>query len=284
MKIFVAGSTGVIGQRLLPKLVQAGHEVTGMTHNPQRKGLIESWGARAIVADAFDRQGMIAAIGEVRPDVVIHQLTSLSQWNLEDNARIRMEGTRHLVEAAQIHGVTRMIAQSIAWAYEPGEHPAAEDAPLDIQAPAPRKSTIDGIISLEHAVVQMPNHVILRYGMFYGPGTWYDANGVMAEKVRTRALPATDGVISFLHIEDAANAALQALDWPAGPVNIVDDEPAAGTVWLPVYAEALQAPSPAYQAGSKRGERGASNAKARMEYGWQPLHPTWRTGFGQSLS
>lgn len=283
MKIFVAGSTGVIGQRLLPKLVQAGHEVTGMTHNPRRKGLIESWGARGIIADAFDREGMIAVIGEVRPDVVIHQLTSLSQWNLEDNARIRMEGTRHLVEAAQIHGVKRIIAQSIAWAYEPGDHPATEDVPLDVQAPAPRKSTIDGIISLEHAVAQMPNHVILRYGMFYGPGTWYDAHGVMAEKVRTRALSATDSVMSFLHIEDAANAALQALDWPTGSVNIVDDEPAAGTVWLPVYAEALQAPAPAYQAGSKRFERGASNAKARQEYDWQPLHPTWRTGFAQSL-
>ena len=120
MKIFVAGSTGVIGQRLLPRLVQAGHEVIGMIHDPQRKGLIESWGAKGIVADAFDREGIIASIGEVRPDVIIHQLTSLSQWNLEDNARIRMEGTRHLVEAAQIHSVKRMIAQSIAWAYEPG--------------------------------------------------------------------------------------------------------------------------------------------------------------------
>lgn len=283
MKIFVAGSTGVIGQRLLPRLVQAGHEVIGMTHDPQRKGLIESWGAKGIVADAFDREGIIASIGEVRPDVIIHQLTSLSQWNLEDNARIRMEGTRHLVEAAQIHGVKRMIAQSIAWAYEPGDYPATENVPLDVQAPPPRKSTIDGIISLEHAVAQLPNHVILRYGMFYGPGTWYDANGIMAEKVRTRALPATDGVMSFLHVEDAANAALQALDWPTGPVNIVDDEPAAGTLWLPLYAEALHAPAPAYQAGSKRGERGASNAKARKEYGWEPLYPTWRTGFAQSL-
>ena len=89
--------------------------------------------------------------------------------------------------------------------------------------------------------------------------------------------------MSFLHVEDAANAALLALDWPTGPVNIVDDEPAAGTLWLPLYAEALHAPVPAYQAESKRGERGASNAKARKKYGWQPLHPTWRTGFVQSL-
>ena len=152
------------------------------------------------------------------------------------------------------------------------------ERPSDVQAPAPRKSTIDGIISLEHDVAQPPNHVILRYGMFYGPGTWYDANGVMAEKVRTRALPATDGVMSFLHVEDAANAVLQALDWPTGPVNIVDDEPAAGTSW-PVYADArllqhikrgasaanaaLRMPKPGRStAGSRyipRGEQGSRN-------------------------
>ncbi|OMF74496.1 NAD-dependent epimerase/dehydratase family protein [Paenibacillus glucanolyticus] len=283
MNIFVAGSTGVIGQLLLPKLVQAGHEVVGMTHNPQRKEFIESWGARGVVADAFDREGMIAVIEDIRPDVVIHQLTSLSEWNLEDNARIRMEGTRHLVEAAQAAGVKRMIAQSISWAYEPGDYPATEEVSLDIHAPAPRKSTIDGIVSLEHAVAQLPNHVILRYGMLYGPNTWYDAKGSVAEKVVHRALPSTDGVTSFLHVEDAANAALLALDWPIGPVNIVDDEPAAGTLWLPVYADALQAPTPEYQAGSHRGERGASNAKARKEYGWEPLYPTWRSGFAHAL-
>lgn len=283
LKIFVAGSTGVIGQFLLPKLVQAGHDVIGMTHNPRHKDLIESRGARGIVADALDREGMITAIGDIRPDVVIHQLTSLSQWNLEDNARIRIEGTRHLVEAAQAAGVKRMIAQSISWAYEPGDYPATEEVSLDMHAPAPRKSTIDGIVSLEHAVSQIPNHVILRYGMLYGPNTWYDATGSIAEKVRSRALPSTDGIMSFLHVEDAAAAALSALDWPSGPVNIVDDEPAAGTLWLPMYADALQAPAPEYQAGSQRGERGASNAKARKEYGWEPLYPTWRSGFARAL-
>lgn len=283
MKIFVAGSTGVIGRLLLPKLTQAGHEVIGMTHDEKRRPLIEAMGAKSMVVDAFDREAMITAVGEVRPDVIIHQLTSLSNWNFAENARIRIEGTRNLVDAGQAAGVKLMIAQSIAWAYEPGDHPATEEVPLDIHAPLPRKSMIEGIVALEEAVAEMPHHVILRYGMFYGPDTWYEAKGTMAEKVRNGELPATDGLTSFLHVEDAANAAMQALNWPTGPVNIVDDEPAAGKDWLPVYAQALNAPVPAYTSGSNRGERGASNAKARNKLGWVPLYPSWRSGFAQSL-
>ncbi|MFF2090875.1 NAD-dependent epimerase/dehydratase family protein [Paenibacillus sp. NPDC058174] len=283
MKIFVAGSSGVIGRFLLPKLVKAGHEVTGMTHNPEQLQVIEALGAKAIVADAFDREGMIAAIGEIKPDAVIHQLTSLSSWSSADNARIRVEGTRNLVDAAKQAGVKKMIAQSISWAYEPGDAPASEEVPLDIHAAAPRKTTIDGIAALEKAVAEIPEHVILRYGTLYGPHTWYDSKGAMADKARNRELPATAGITSFLHVEDAANAALLALNWPSGTFNIVDDEPAPGTEWLPVYTDALQAPAPEIQHGSSGWERGASNAKARNEYGWMPKYPTWRAGFVQAL-
>jgi len=283
MKIFVAGSTGVIGRFLLPKLGQAGHEVIGMTHDEARRPLIEAMGARSMVVDAFDREAMIKAVGEVQPDVIIHQLTSLSNWNFAENARIRIEGTRNLVDAGQAAGVKLMIAQSISWAYEPGDHPAAEEVPLDIHAPLPRISMINGIVALERTVAEMPHHVILRYGMLYGPDTWYDAKGDMAEKVRNGELPATDGLTSFLHVEDAAIAAVQALDWPTGAVNIVDDEPASGKEWLPVYAQALNAPAPVYKPGSNRGERGASNTKARGELGWMPMYSSWRSGFAQSL-
>ncbi|MCG7408289.1 NAD(P)-dependent oxidoreductase [Paenibacillus sp. ACRRX] len=284
MKIFVAGSTGVIGRLLIHRLVHAGHEVVGMTHRLDRKAHIQAMGAKSIVVDVFERDAVLAAVGDVRPDVIIHQLTSLSNWSIEDNARIRIEGTRNLVDAAQAAGVTQMIAQSISWAYEPGDHPAGEQVPLDIHAPLPRKTTIDGISALERIVAEIPEHVILRYGALYGPHTWYDHKGLIAEKVIQGQLPATDGITSFLHVEDAANAALLALDWPPGPVHVVDDEPAAGTEWLPVYATALQAPVPAHQSGRQRGERGASNAMARNEYGWTPLYPTWRTGFAQSLN
>jgi nucleoside-diphosphate-sugar epimerase len=265
-------------------LVQAGHEVVGMTRTSERKRLIEQSGARAVVVDVFDREAMIAAVGDARPDAVIHQLTALSDWNLADNARIRTEGTRNLVDAALAAGVRSMISQSICWAYEPGDGPAAEQTPLDLGAPMPRQMTIDGVAALETATAELPHHVILRYGMLYGPGTWYERGGFMAAKVMNGELPATDGVVSFLHVEDAARAAVLALGWPSGPVNVADDEPAAGTQWLPVYAAALGAPTPEHRPGSNRGERGASNAKARSEYGWEPLYPTWRSGFAQASS
>ena len=283
MRIVVAGSTGVVGRLLLPMLLREGHEVIGLTSNERNIAAIEKTGARAVVANVLDRETLRSAIREARPDAIIHQLTSLSNRNFADNTRIRIEGTRNLVDAAQETGVERLIAQSISWAYEPGEGPAEEDVPLDVLASEPRKTTIDGIVALEETVAEMPNHVILRYGMFYGPGTWYDHGGFMAERVLQKKIPATEGITSFLHVEDAANAALLALRWPSGPVNLVDDEPAKGLDWLPVYAEALGAPAPDALTNRNGWERGASNAKARQEYGWEPIYPTWRTGFARSF-
>ncbi len=283
MKILVAGATGVIGRALLPMLVREGHEVIGMTRSDASKSLISEVGAAPLVADALDRESIMAALREARPDVVIHQLTSLSNYNVEDNARIRTIGTRNLVDASQAVGVRRMVAQSISWCYVPGNDPAAEEIPLDLEAPQPRKTTVDGVAALELAAAEMPEYVILRCGLLYGPGTWYDRNGLMAGKVRRKELKATEGVTSFLHVEDAARAAVAALAWPNGPVNVVDDEPAPGTEWLPLYAEAIGAPEPDIREGSGRGERGAANAKARKVYGWKPLYPTWREGFPASL-
>lgn len=277
MKIFVAGAAGVVGRCLLPMLIEAGHEVTGMTRSESKLAQIEESGAKAVVADAFDRDKLYQLIGDFRPDVVIHQLTALSEWNLADNARIRTEGTRNLVDAALAANVPRMIVQSISWAYEPGNVPASETESLDYEAPAPRKISVDGVIAMEQAASDMPHSVILRYGALYGPDTFYDHHtGIFTSKVKQGLVPATDGVTSFLHVEDAARAALLALDWPDGPVNIVDDEPAAGKVWLPLFADSLGAPVPAVEDGMNRGERGASNAKAKQQYGWNPQYPSWR--------
>ncbi len=284
MRIFVAGATGAVGSFLLPKLIRAGHEVIGMTQSESKKSIIENTGAKALIADVFDREAIRSALDESQPEVVIHQLTSLSSRNFSDNTKIRKEGTQNLVDAALSVGVKRIIAQSISWAYEPGERPATEDVSLDIDAKEPRKSTIDGILALESAVMKIPEYVILRYGMFYGPGTWYEHNGYMAEQIYQRQVPATEGITSFLHVEDAAEAALLALQWPSGPVNIVDDEPARGIDWLPIYAQAIGAPIPENLAISNAWERGASNRKARQEYGWKPLYPTWREGFTDSLN
>ncbi|WP_339803369.1 NAD(P)-dependent oxidoreductase [Paenibacillus sp. FSL R5-0744] len=284
MKIFVAGAAGVIGRLLLPKLLEAGHEVVGMTHKEENRAFIEKCGAQAVIADVFDREAIFASIHKAQPEVIIHQLTSLSQRNFSDNSRIRIEGTRNIVDASLAAGVEQIIAQSISWAYEAGDVPATEETPLDLKALEPRRRTIEGIYSLEKAVAEIPNHVILRYGMLYGQGTWYDTNGYMAAEIRQERMTATDAVVSFLHVEDAANAAVLALNWPSGPVNIVDDEPAKGLDWLSAYSDTIGAPAPNVQEGRAGWERGASNTKARMDYEWSPLYPSWRSGFARSLN
>ncbi|MFS0836507.1 NAD-dependent epimerase/dehydratase family protein [Paenibacillus sp. 1P03SA] len=284
MKIFVAGATGVIGRSLLPLLIKEGHTVYAMVRGKAGKEAVLAQGAVPVEADVFDRDELIAQLRRAEAEVVIHQLTALSGYNLEENARIRKQGTRNLVDAAREAGTGKMIAQSISWMYEPGDGPAGEDVPLDLEAPEPRKTTVDGVAALERAAAEMPEFVILRYGLLYGPGTWYARDGAVADKVRGREVRATEGVTSFLHVEDAARAALAALEWPSGAVNIVDDEPAPGTLWLPAYASALGAPEPEFQPGRSRGERGASNAKARRDYGWEPVYPSWREGFKTSLA
>lgn len=234
MRIFLAGATGAIGKALVPQLIDQGHEVLGIGRSGEGAGRL----------DIYDRPAVVRAVAEFNPDVVIHQLTALADFDLSANARIRVEGTRNLVDAALASGVRRMIAQSIAFAYEPGDGPADEATPLDNTTEEPRATTVSGVRALESAVAELPEHVILRYGLLYGPGTWYVPGG----------REATDGAGSFVHVHDAAAAAVQALTWPNGTVNIVDDDPSPG---------------------SAPGQRGATNVLARKR-GWQPRFPSWR--------
>jgi nucleoside-diphosphate-sugar epimerase len=278
MKIFVAGATGAIGRLLVPLLVQAGHEVAGSTRSTSKSQAILARGARPVVVNALDREALFAALRAELPDVIIHQLTDLSGLDFAANTRLRAEGSRNLVDAALAVGVERMIAESIAWIYVPGQGPAHEDEPLDLDQPPPRGGMVAAAQSLDQAVAEMPVGVVLRYGILYGPGTWYARDGLTTEQARRGEIEANDGVTSFVQVTDAAQAAVQALDWPAGAVNIVDDEPAVGTEWVPVYARLVGAPPPPVKPGAQGWERGASNAKARG-FGWRPLYPSWREGF-----
>ncbi|NVI87717.1 NAD(P)-dependent oxidoreductase [Actinomadura sp. BRA 177] len=276
MKILLAGATGVVGRRLIPLLVQAGHEVAGTTRRTERAGLLRDLGAEPVIVDMLDGPAVRDAVAAQRPDAVIHQLTDLSAEDFDANSQLRITGTRHLVDAAKAAGVETMVAQSIAWLYVPGDAAAVETDPLDSSVPP-----YEGVAALEDAVGEMPRGVVLRYGALYGPGTWYAPDGAIAERVRAGTLRPAPSWTSFVHAEDAASAALAALDWPAGPVNIVDDEPATTADWLPVYSAAIGAPHPG-SAGKHAAATGrpASNAKA-LDLGWKPQVTSWRTGFAQ---
>lgn len=275
MRVFVAGATGAVGRRLLPLLRERGHEVVAATRRPENLAKLD---VRGVVLDLLDRDAVLSALNDVRPDVVLHQVTDLANADLDANARVRITGTRNLVDAALAAGVRRMVAQSIAFAYAPGPGPARESDPLHLDAPPPRNRTVEGVVALERAVAEMPEGVTLRYGTLYGEGTFYSPGAAVAESVRAGRQRATPGITSFLHVDDAAHAAVAALDWPPGVVNIVDDEPAPGTVWVPFIAGLLGAPPPPSGAAYPW-ERGATNARAHNELGWMPHWPDWRNGF-----
>jgi nucleoside-diphosphate-sugar epimerase len=309
MKVFVAGATGVIGRPLVRELVAAGHDVVGMTRTPAKANDITAMGARPVVCDALDREAVAAAVSEARPDVVIHQLTALpTKYNprrirrtYRETDRLHREGTDHLLAAALSAGAKRFVVQSIAFSYQRTGGPVkAENAPLD---PSPPKAMVDssaGIVHLENAAAAATgiDTVVLRYGFFYGPGTWYAPDGHFAKEVRARRFPVVgdgQGVFSFVHVADAAAATRLAVDSDVtGAFNIVDDEPAAQADWLPVFAEAVGAPKPwrapkwlaRVASGSSAVEqlttlRGADNSKAKSRLGWTLQYPSWRTGFAR---
>lgn len=280
--VFLAGATGVLGRRIVALLVAQGHQVTALTRSPAGADLVRSLGADAVLGDALDAESVNAAVLAAAPDVVMHQLTDLAARNTAANAALRINGTRNLVDAALAAGVSRFVVQSIAWAYEPGDKPATESTPLDRHAKQPRLSTVEGIAALESQAARVSEHVVLRYGLLYGPDTWYAPDGAMADAARAGQLPATGDVTSLVHIDDAAAAAIQALDWPTGAVNVCDDEPAEGVDWVPAFCDLVGAPAPAGSTERAPFARGADNTYARRDLGWQPAWPSWRDGFGQS--
>ncbi len=310
MRVFVAGATGVIGRTLVPRLLAAGHQVTAMTRDAGRAEAMQTAGAGVAVADAFDAAAVLEAVGSATPDVVINQLTSIPRslnprrygQEMATNDRLRIEGTRHLVQAARASGVQRMIAQSVAFAYAPtGDGLKHEGDPLFDEAPQDFRRTVDALHVLEDDTRGTPGveGVVLRYGFFYGPGTVFARDGDYARRVRRRQLPIVgtgNGVFSFIHVDDAADATVAALTRGDGIYNVVDDDPAPVREWLPLYAEAIGAKRPfrvpvfvgRLAAGdfvvlSMTELRGASNQRAKEDLGWRPEHPSWRTGFLDAL-
>lgn len=285
MKIFVAGATGVMGRVLLPLLLDQGHVISTVTRRPDKLAELRRLGVEGRTGDAFDSQFMVRVLADVRPDVVVHQMTDLRSGDPTANAALRSEGTRNLVAAAHNAGVKKIVAQSIAWAYEPGREAACESTPLDIASTGARATTVNGVVALEAAVAEIEHCVVLRFGTFYGPGTWMALDGARAADAQAGKLVPGPDVTSFVHVDDAARAAVQSLDWPDGPVNICDDEPAAASEWMPAFCAAVGAGIPASDQAAQRTPyaRGADNSHARHTLGWQPRWSTWRDGFGAGL-
>lgn len=280
MRVFLAGATGAIGRLIVPGLIADGHQVTALTRKAEDAERLRRGGADAVVADVYDAAALTEAVVAARPEAVMHQLTDLADRDFAANAELRKVGTANLVDAALAAGARRVIAQSIAWGYEPGDAPATEEEPLHLDASMPRLRAIGGVTALEQTVAEAPEWVVLRYGLFYGPGTWYTKGAVLEETLRSGQLVPNADISSFIHIEDAAAAAIQALDWPTGPVNIVDDEPAPASEWVPALARSIGAPEPApVSADRTPWARGADNHYARKHLKWTPRYPSWREGF-----
>jgi nucleoside-diphosphate-sugar epimerase len=305
MRVFVAGASGAIGSRLVPQLVERGHEVVGSSRSPGKSDRLAALGAEPIVLDLLDAGAVRKAVAAARPDAIIHQATALSDlsdFKNPDKAfaqtnRLRTEGTDALLAAAQDVGVPRFVAQSYtSWPYAREGGPVkTEEDPLD-PAPVPTmRQTLDAIRHLEQAVVGAGG-TALRYGGFYG-----SPDDAQLEAVRKRRFPIVgdgDGIWSFVHLDDAATATALALeDGVSGIYNVVDDEPAPVRDWLPALAEAIGAKPPRHVprwlARILAGEagvalmteiRGASNAKAKRELGWTLRYPSWRQGFPAAYS
>jgi nucleoside-diphosphate-sugar epimerase len=303
MRVFVAGGSGVLGRRLVPQLVARGHQVTATTTSAAKLGLLEQLSAEGVVMDALDAASVGEAVAAARPDAIVHEMTALSvahagKPNLRKanrffaaTNRLRTEGTDHLLAAAQATGVSHFVAQGHASmnGIRKGGWVKTEEDPLEV---------LEGTKAIRHLedVVVKAGGAVLRYGGFYGPGAWDEQLAL----VRKRLFPLVGGgtgYVSWVHVDDAASATVLALEQSAkGVFNIVDDEPAPVSAWLPFLAECARAKQPrripAWLARLLAGEmavgimtegRGFSNAKAKRELGWQLRYPSWRQGFTEEL-
>jgi nucleoside-diphosphate-sugar epimerase len=319
MRVFVAGASGVIGRSLVPRLAQAGHDVVGMTRSPSKQNLVRGLGAQPVVADALDPDAVAQAVAAAEPEVIVHELTSLSGPMSMKAARhperfegaimtgrLRTEATDHLLAAGRAVGARRFVAQSFgAFRLTRAGGPAqAEDEPIEPGPYGRQQPGLDAILYLERAVtsIDWAEGLALRYGGFYGPGTAIslDPDAVLAGPVRRRRFPIVgkgDGITSYVHIDDAAAATVTAVERGGpGVYNVVDDEPAAQREWLPVLADALGAKPPRrmprWLVRLLAGEmatammteaKGSSNLKAKRELGWELRYPSWRQGFAEGL-
>ncbi|MBW4523279.1 MAG: NAD(P)-dependent oxidoreductase [Scytolyngbya sp. HA4215-MV1] len=305
MRIFVAGATGAIGRPLLAQLLAKGHQVVALTRSPEKAKALVQQGVEPAIADVFDPDAVKAAVSHAQPDVVIEQLTALPKTYTREsmsaaaalNTRIRLEGGANVLAAAQAAGVQRYLRQSIGFWAISGTGLADEETPLSLDASPAVAADAKIVTEIERRLLTTPNleGIALRYGFFYGPGTWFHPDGDVANQVHQQQFPIVgngEGVWSWLHIEDAAIATVAAAErGNSGIYLIADDHPLAVRDWLPAFARWLDAPPPpqvsvaealqyagadAVYYGTQM--RGMSNAKAKRELNFQPRSLEWLIG------
>ncbi|BCJ26282.1 NAD-dependent epimerase/dehydratase family protein [Actinocatenispora sera] len=308
MRVFVAGATGVVGRQLLPLLAEVGHEPIGMARSAAADDRVRQLGGRPVRADALDADAVAQAVRITAPDAIVNMLTAIpakvdSRHLARDFAatnRLRTEGTRNLLAAARRAGVPRVIAQGLAYAYEPGDGVANEDSPLWAKPPSQFVPVLDALRDLERQTTAAGG-LVLRLGHLYGPGSTFAADGMFTRQAAAGKLPIVGGgtaTYSFLHGADAASAIVAALDRPVrGVLNVVDDDPAPVHEWLPALARIVGGPAPkrvpaglarlaagAWGVAFLTRLRGADNARARLSLDWRPRYASWRDGFAAELT
>jgi nucleoside-diphosphate-sugar epimerase len=311
--VLVAGATGVVGRVLLPLLQERDHHVIALVRNAERARHLRSQlrtddeVADIAVADVLDASELLRETTRVAPDVVICQLSGFRAADiaagLEETARLHEIGVRNLVAAAAAAGTRRIVTQSMAAVYRPDGHDVLdENAPLWTEAPGRWGQTVRAVAAMEETILTCPEveGVALRYGALYGPGTWFAPGGSIYERVRGSALPLIDrgaGLTSFTHLDDAAAVAVEVLSGgDPGAYNVVDNEPAESSEWIPAYARMVGGPAPVSltleQARAQLDwltvhqlteQRGATNFRLRETLGWRPRWPSWREGFAALL-
>jgi nucleoside-diphosphate-sugar epimerase len=310
VRIFVAGGTGAIGRPLVGLLVAAGHELTVFSRREARVAALGLPGVVAAVGDAFDPDVVRRAVQAAQPEVVINQLTNLPQSTnpvaikrgFDRTGRLRREVAGTLMAAARSAGARRVIAQSISFAYRPGSGVRTESDPLWIDAGGQIGRLAESVAALESATLgdRAVEGVVLRYGTFYGPGTYVAPDGMYAALIRRRLLPIPGGgggMFGFVHVDDAAAATVAALGGPVGIFNVADDVPAPASEWMPIAATLLGASSPRHvpemlaRVGAGKfltylmcDQPAVSSLRARTELGWRPSYPDWHEGLAAVLS
>ncbi|PTK95798.1 NAD-dependent epimerase/dehydratase family protein [Staphylococcus gallinarum] len=276
-KVLVTGATGLIGMKLTKRLLDEGYDVAGLTTSQYGKVKLNNIGVQAYIGNILEIDTIDTVIADFKPDIIMHEITDLKQIDMSANTKVRIEGTKNLVDTAIKYNVRQIQSQSIAFAYEAGDDLATEATPLDYQSTGERQVTVNGVKGLEQETKRIDNHVILRYGLLYGPGTWYGKNGMIYNQFMNGHVTITNGIQSFIHIDDAVETAIQALNFESGTYNVADDEPVPGNIWAQWYADLLDINPDINVQSAAPFERGVNNLKFK-DQGGTLQYTTWKNG------